>query len=157
MRIRRCMAIVVPLAFATASVGGVASADDGHDKNGAATVFCNNPFNFSIVDAGGGNGGLLGQVAKGLGVGLGGDGYDGNSYFPPEHNDNTGGDGVGLGLAGNHGSADGGNGGYAEQSTDQDVKNNRCAIGDETHKKKVQVIKDSFNKIDQKKIIRSGY
>ncbi|MDF6043469.1 hypothetical protein LRD69_15285 [Streptomyces sp. JH14] len=149
------MAIVVPLAFATASIGGVASADDSHDKNDAVTVFCNNPFNFSLVDAGGGNGGLLGQVAKGLGVGLGGDGYHGGVSTLP-YGDNTGGDGVGLGAA-NFGSADGGDGGNAEQSTHQYVANNRCTVGDETHKKKVQVIKDSFNKIDKKKIVRSGH
>ncbi|MET7859729.1 hypothetical protein ABZS81_21440 [Streptomyces sp. NPDC005318] len=133
--------MVVPLAFATASIGGVASADDGHDKDAApVSVFCNNPFNFSIVDAGGGNGGLLGPVAKNLGIGLGAPGSI--AYPPPRPSGDN---------------ANGGNGGQVEQSTKQFVAGNRCTVGDETHKKKVQVIKNSFNKIDQKKIIRGGY
>jgi hypothetical protein len=146
------MAIAVPLAVATAGLGGVASADEG----GAApvSVFCNNPTNLSLVDAGGGNGGLLGQVAKGLGIGLGGPGSIGGGNPmppgdpvppPPPGGNNTGGEGTGLGLAGNHGSADGGNGGHAEQSTNQYVAGNRCATGPETH------VSHSFNDIHQKK------
>ncbi|WP_405752139.1 hypothetical protein OHA44_22310 [Streptomyces sp. NBC_00144] len=167
MRIARCVAIAIPLAIATAALGGIASAD-GRNDGGAmpVSVFCNNPTSLSLVDAGGGNGGLLGQVAKGLGVGVGGPGSigggnpmhqpNGRPVPPPPGGDNNGGDGTGLGLAGNHGSANGGDGGHAEQSTNQYVAGNRCATGPETHishRNDVQVFHHSFNDNRKTKII----